>query len=124
MPWRDVAEQGQIVLVFHGADVHISVHDSRIAALVRGKAILRGQSVAAGIDGETAGEQLHGLGWSAVIAERTESGIVVADKIAVIAIGQSAAAAGANEIVGAGGIHGPEDVVLSGAGAAVVVVGH
>ncbi len=78
-----------------GADVDWAIQ--REATLIGGDAA-DGDAVA---DGRAAGEQGHGLGRSAVVAQRSQSQAAQAgqDDVAVLPVGEPARAAGADQVM-------------------------
>ena len=83
-----------------GADVDRAV--LREAALVRGDAG-HGEP---GTDGRTAGQQGHGLGWAAVISQRSQARVGDPDDVSADSAGDPTRAACADEVIRASGIAG------------------
>ena len=91
------------------ADIHDAVGDAREASLV---GFAGGdENVVPLVDGGAAEQEGDGEGGATVVGEAAEARIGNADVVVVDAVGQAACAASADQVEGAGGVHGAGDVV-------------
>src|SRR5207244_3116863 len=89
-------------LRFERTNVHRAANSSREPALIRGTGAH--VAVVATIDRRAGGQQSDRLRRTAVIRQRAETGVGDTDLVAVDVVDQPAAATGADQVIGTGGI--------------------